>query len=680
MKKAAAVILLICLTGVFAVVKTAGGADLDARQEESYVGGDLRGNHAARLFAPYEIDGIEDGFEIRQCVYHGDQLVLAATRKSQEETVCLFYILDKEKEAIEKLTEITVAELYNIDGHEDGRLIAFAKTDKDSAGSILELSSAGVLSGIELKGFPRAAALKPVQAWKIENNYLLVCSEGLFVFDPENGDIKCVFENKKRIYSVFRNRDGTLLFYTCSCEPFSTQAETCLYQLNEEFVPELVVKKDALATFWPGTSGFCLMSSEDREDQLYKLNLETREESSFAYTGNIPMTGDYFYVSEDRLLFWNYDLPLGLARPAEPGEYQIINIAGWIPDGLSASYYIEYYTARAGLLPKVIEFAVSNGKEYIPCYTLYEGKSGLKELEMALADGFIPDILDTTWLLPGTGSEYLMDLRPLLSDSILESGLVLDREESDASREFTPALILSAAYFDGPLWENLFSENSDPASMSRDKFLRLAAPLIYTMLMNDGGAEEVAEIIAYASALPEKTGDTEMSSHVVLPLQEQSLFLCGPMSLEEILNKARQASGDKAAAVDAGGTVPEEIYVGVLPVFKMGIASDIPEEKLASCVDFFEFCLTQRECAFAYDRIGISLYREAESPEQQEDGLKDLIRQSLADQCYELYLDPVFPCELAQVVEACAAGNMTPELGAKQLREYVAMMLPLQDA
>lgn len=669
MKRIAAMILLICLIGALAIVKITGGAQADIQQEESYVyvGGDLRGDHAGRLFSPHEIEGLEDGFVVSQCVNYGDQLAIAATKRGQEETLCLFYVVDQEKETVKKLTELTAAELYHIDGDEDGQLFAFVKTDKNSAGSLLRLSADGIRSEIELGDFPRAAALKPTQVWKLENKYLLVCAKGLFIFDTENGKPECIFENQERIYGIFRNQDGALLFYTGSSEPSSTQAETSLYRLNEEFVPEFVVKKDALATFWPGINGFCLMSSEERENQLYKLNLETGEESSFAYTGNMPMTGDYFCVSEDCLLFWRPDLPLGMARPAELGEHQILNIAGWIPEDSSSSSYQEYYMAREGLLPQVINFAILSGKEYIPCYTLYEGESGLEELKTALAEGFMPDILDTTWLPPGTGTEYLMDLRPLLSDTVLETGLALGREEPDASYEFTPALILSAAYLDGSLWESIYAENQDAALMSREKFLRLSAPLIYTLLMDDGRTEEAAAMIAYASSLPENAENTEYCA-AALPLQEHGLLLCGPASFEEVLNKTMQICADNMNF--------EEIQAEVLPAFKLGIVSQASEEKLAACIDFLEFCLTQRECVFMYDRVGVSLYRGAESSEQYTESLAGLIRKNIADHCRELYLEPAFFRELEQIIADCAAENMTPELGAAQLQGYVAMTLP----
>ena len=666
MKKTAAILLAICLIFVIAAVKIVGGTKTDIQQEESYVyvGGDLRGNHAGRLFSPHEIEGIEDGFVVSQCVNYGDQLAIAATKRSQEEALCLFYVVDQEKETVTKLTELTAAELYHIDGDEDGQLFAFVKTDKNSAGSLLRLSADGIHSEIALGDFPRAAALKPTQVWKLENKYLLVCAEGLFIFDPKNGEPECIFGNQERIYGIFRNQDGALLFYTGSSEPFSTQAETCLYRLNEELVPELVVKKDALAAFWPGTNGFCLMSSEERENQLYQLNLETGEESSFAYTGNMPMTGDYFYVSEDCLLFWRPDLPLGMARPAMPGEYQLLNIAGWIPEASSTSSYQEYYKAREGLLPQVIHFAILSGKEYIPCYTLYEGESGLKELKAALAEGFMPDILDTTWLPPGTGAEYLMDLRPLLSDTVLETGLALGREEPGALYEFTPALIPSAAYLDGPLWESVYAENQDAALMSREKFLRLSAPLIYTLLIDDGKTEEVAAMIAYASSLPENAENTEYCSAAALPLQEHGLLLCGPVSFEVVLNKTMQICADNMDF--------DEVQAEVLPAFKLGIVSQASEEKLAACIDFLEFCLTQKECVFMYDQAGVSLYRGTENSEQYEESSEDLIRKNIAAHCRELYFDPSFFQKLEQIVEDCAVENMTPEFGAKQLREHAA--------
>lgn len=91
---------------------------------------------------------------------------------------------------------------------------------------------------------------------------------------------------------------------------------------------------------------------------------------------------------------------------------------------------MEYYTARDGLLQKAIDFAVLSGKDYLPCYTLYEGESGLQELKAALAEGYTPDILDTTWLTPGAGSKYLQDLRPLFANTGLEAGLLPDWNET----------------------------------------------------------------------------------------------------------------------------------------------------------------------------------------------------------------------------------------------------------
>ena len=120
----------------------------------------------------------------------------------------------------------------------------------------------------------------------------------------------------------------------------------------------------------------------------------------------------------------------------------------------------------------------------------------------------------------------------------------------------------------------------------------------------------------------------------------------------------------------------EEIQAEVLSAFKLGIVSQASEEKLAACIDFLEFCLTQKECVFMYDRAGVSLCRGAGNSEQYGESSEDLIRKNIAAHCRELYLNPAFFQELEQIVEDCAAENMTPELGAAQLQEDVAMTHP----
>ena len=120
----------------------------------------------------------------------------------------------------------------------------------------------------------------------------------------------------------------------------------------------------------------------------------------------------------------------------------------------------------------------------------------------------------------------------------------------------------------------------------------------------------------------------------------------------------------------------DEVQAEILPAFKLGIVSQVSEEKLAACIDFLEFCLTQKECVFMYDRAGVSLYRGAENSEQYGESSEDLIRKNIAAHSGELYLDPSFFRELEQTVEDCAAENMTPEFGAAQLQEDVAMMHP----
>ena len=142
MKKSALAILVICLAAVFVSCKPTVNSDNGSPQEDcAYVGGDLRGNDAARLFSPHKIDGINTGFEVRQCVYSGDNIVIATARKQQEETNCIFYLLDGEKERLKKFAELKVTELYNIDSRAEDCLLVFAKTDAGAAGSILELSS-----------------------------------------------------------------------------------------------------------------------------------------------------------------------------------------------------------------------------------------------------------------------------------------------------------------------------------------------------------------------------------------------------------------------------------------------------------------------------------------------------------------------------------------------------------
>lgn len=622
MKKSALAILVICLAAVFVSCKPTVNSDNGSPQEDcAYVGGDLRGNDAARLFSPHKIDGINTGFEVRQCVYSGDNIVIATARKQQEETNCIFYLLDGEKERLKKFAELKVTELYNIDSRAEDCLLVFAKTDAGAAGSILELSSSGIPSEIDLDSFPQAATLKPTQAWWLGENYLLACQSGLFTFDAETGSTNRVFESKGNLCNFFRDQDGSLFFSTNSVEAASDRAETCLYRVEDDGAPELAAKKDSLCAFFPGTGGFCLMSGENK---LYKLELATGEESSFAYTGNMPMTGSFLFVSDDRLLFWNLELPLGVARPASQGEYQIINIAGWVPDRESAGAYMEYYTARDGLLQKAIDFAVLSGKDYLPCYTLYEGESGLQELKAALAEGYTPDILDTTWLTPGAGSKYLQDLRPLFANTGLEAGLLPDWNETGTAFEFTPGFIPAAAYLDAPCPTGI---------MPRDKFTRLVAPLLNTMLMNDAEADSAAELIAYAVTLPESMALAEISSTAALSLNGQCMLLSGPVSWEQISGKLR-----------------EGLDIGALPVFKLGICSDVDDEKLPACIDFFDFCLTQSECAFLYDRVGASL--------------KSLGQDHA---CFrELYLSPDFASALDNLIKNCPA----PDVAAEMLRDY----------
>lgn len=624
MKKSALAILVICLAAVFVSCKPTVNSDNGSPQEDcAYVGGDLRGNDAARLFSPHKIDGINTGFEVRQCVYSGDNIVIATARKQQEETNCIFYLLDGEKERLKKFAELKVTELYNIDSRAEDCLLVFAKTDAGAAGSILELSSSGIPSEIDLDSFPQAATLKPTQAWWLGENYLLACQSGLFTFDAETGSTNRVFESKGNLCNFFRDQDGSLFFSTNSVEAASDRAETCLYRVEDDGAPELAAKKDSLCAFFPGTGGFCLMSGENK---LYKLELATGEESSFAYTGNMPMTGSFLFVSDDRLLFWNLELPLGVARPASQGEYQIINIAGWVPDRESAGAYMEYYTARDGLLQKAIDFAVLSGKDYLPCYTLYEGESGLQELKAALAEGYTPDILDTTWLTPGTGSKYLTDLCPLAADTALQAGLLQSWDTPDTAFEFTPGFIPAA------FWGEAVDDNAS-AAMSRNKFVRLASPLLYSMLLDSTRTDGAAELTAYAASLPE-VGDT--ASFAALPLGDENLFLSGPMSFEQISNNRTDG----------------ELNIAALPVFKLGISSGVEGEKLDTCMGFLDFCLTQKECAFLYDRVGVSLNSAA----------------SMQLSFSELYLGPDFAPLFESTVDLCADGSPKPEFAVDMLR------------
>lgn len=309
-------------------------------------------------------------------------------------------------------------------------------------------------------------------------------------------------------------------------------------------------------------------------------------------------------------------------------ECQIISIAGWIPDGESAEPYMEYCTARDGLLQKTIDFAILRGKDYLPCYTLYEGESGLQELEAALSEGYAPDILDTTWLTPGTGSRYLMDLRPLVSDTALEAGLLQSWDTKDTAFEFTPGFIPVA------FWGEAVDDNAF-ADMPRDKFSRLASPLLYSMLLDSEHTDNAEKLIAYAASLTE-TEDT--ASVAALPLDEECLLLSGPMSFEQILNRFPETS--------------DELNIAALPVFKLGIFNGVEGDKLAACVDFLEFCLTQKECASLYDRAGISLSSAA----SRQIGFN------------ELYLSPEFAPLFQSTVDNCAEGSPKPEFVVDMLR------------
>lgn len=623
--KKTAIIILICLAPVLAFFGFAGNKDTAPRQEDYvYVGGDLRGNNAARLFSAQKIEGIQSGFELRQCVYSGDSVAIAAARKEGSETDCIFYSLATETTQLEKIAELKAAELCNIDSAPEDDLLAFTKSEPHSAGRILELSPSGTLSELDLDSYPQAAALKPTQAWRLSRGYLLACPEGLYSFDLEDGSVSRVFDSSENICSIFRDKSGALFFSTGSLSPASGESESRLYRLREDNVPELIVEKDCLVSFFPAAGGFCLLSDEGRRDKLYKLDISTGEEIGFAYTGNLPATGSFLFAGDDRLLFWNLELPLGIARPALPGEQRIITIAGWLPDNESAQSFQEYYTARDGLLQKAIDYAVLSDESYLPCYCQYQGERGLQELEAALAEGCTPDILDTTWLTPGSCSKYLQDLRPLLTDTALESGLLPDLSETGTAFEFTPGFIPAATYLDAPYPTGI---------MPRDKFTRLAAPLLNTMLMNDAKADSAAELIAYALTLPESMTLAETSSTAALSLNGQCMLLSGPVSWEQI-----------------SGKLWDGLDIAALPVFKLGICSDVDGEKLSACIDFFDFCLTQGECAFLYDRVGASL--------------KSLGQDHA---CFrELYLSPDFASALDNLIKNCPA----PDVAAEMLRDY----------
>lgn len=625
--KKTAIIILICLAPVLAFFGFAGNKDTAPRQEDYvYVGGDLRGNNAARLFSAQKIEGIQSGFELRQCVYSGDSVAIAAARKEGSETDCIFYSLATETTQLEKIAELKAAELCNIDSAPEDDLLAFTKSEPHSAGRILELSPSGTLSELDLDSYPQAAALKPTQAWRLSRGYLLACPEGLYSFDLEDGSVSRVFDSSENICSIFRDKSGALFFSTGSLSPASGESESRLYRLREDNVPELIVEKDCLVSFFPAAGGFCLLSDEGRRDKLYKLDISTGEEIGFAYTGNLPATGSFLFAGDDRLLFWNLELPLGIARPALPGEQRIITIAGWLPDNESAQSFQEYYTARDGLLQKAIDYAVLSDESYLPCYCQYQGERGLQELKAALAEGYTPDILDTTWLTPGTGSKYLTDLCPLAADTALQAGLLQSWDTPDTAFEFTPGFIPAA------FWGEAVDDNAS-AAMSRNKFVRLASPLLYSMLLDSTRTDGAAELTAYAASLPE-VGDT--ASFAALPLGDENLFLSGPMSFEQISNNRTDG----------------ELNIAALPVFKLGISSGVEGEKLDTCMGFLDFCLTQKECAFLYDRVGVSLNSAA----------------SMQLSFSELYLGPDFAPLFESTVDLCADGSPKSEFAVDMLR------------
>ncbi len=724
-------------------------ASAEPPTEGVLVGGDLRGNLAGRLFQGNNLLSQNediDSLDIEYCSYQGENKIVFAGAKHKDMPYWkvvepyFFCLYDTESEELSIFAQEELYSIVSVDGKSNGEITALAVLRQDGPYSIIEISSEGKVTGIELTTLSQDKTETFAGVWKTDDGYILSSNKGLVKLDSTGKKICSIYESDGNMIKLLRGKDDSLLFF------IGDSSGTHIYQVDKHENIRLVYEDNAKYYFaYPLTQDMVLACDSNT---LWKIHLETGNKEIFSSAGNGLIANQILTISENKL----FVISLSEAFLFEPaGENMvIIKIAGWVPDETAkVSFYAQQQYEHSVWWGAIINYFSKYAEDVYIDYIVYTGKSGLASLKSDLESGYFPDMLDTTFSPPGIFNNYLIDMYPefesrtgISTDQLFDS-VLSTLEDDGALYEIAPAFKISTMFGRSSAFQNVINTPLPPAaqentreswtwsnyismangeysgimlgSTTREEFLSCALIFIwdnfidYTSASCSFDSDNFISLLEYISHISNDE-TTAAEYNVWGELQEGlRLFSVMPPVANPLtyIQSARISMSDDVQFTgfpDISGS-----SFGMYPILKLGICKQINPEKQGNCWKLIKFILSDDACVSAFLQNSICVdrnifaqgFKEAislQNATQTQTRLKikdqiievendivesdseEIVWDMLERVNQECYFDPEIYSIIHNYIEECASGAISPEEAAKAVQNEVSLYLAALNA